>query len=138
MDKFKERAIALRDECERLAVAAEKRAGSFELTAEERFDAVEQAKVYWQMSRVHADAVQAASEVRPDRFTGKNKGPQPKTVRRIAFLRSVATKIGSTKRASVIAAAHQQEGFADLFDSYEAAYRLAEPSIFDGIRNRSK
>ena len=68
-------------------------------------EAIETAKVYWQMSRDHADTVAAAADVRPVNFTGRNSGVQKKTERRLAFLKAVATEKGLTSRKAIAGAA---------------------------------
>lgn len=128
MDRVKENEIALRDECERLARQAEREGSNTALMPEQRAQALDQAKAYWQLSASHASAALRAEIERPTRFTGQHKG---KTVERECFLREVAKEIGSTKRADVCRAAQAKPGFSKLFKSYEAAYRACKPSIFD-------
>lgn len=136
-DKKRE-AAALRDECERQARVAEARMSDPSLSFADRAAASDEAKVYWQMSRNHADTVTHAEVARPSKFTAKNVGPNAMTLRREDFLRSVAEGLGTTKRDRVCIAALKEPAFADLFGDYEAAYRFARPSIFDGIRKPSK
>jgi hypothetical protein len=133
----KSQAKALRDECERLAREAERKMLSPDLTKAERNQAMEAAKVYWQMSRKHADSFAYAEAAQPERFTAKNKGQQSKTIERQEFLRQVAREIGTTKRQSVCLAAMEKSEFNEMFDNYEQAHRFAQPTIFDGIRKQS-
>ena len=139
-DKKRE-AAALRDECERRAREAEERMLDPSLNPVARAAASDEAKVYWQMSRTHADTVAYAEMARPTKFTAKNTGQRDLTRRRREFLQSVANKIGTTKPQQVCRAAEKEPGFADLFPGQngpERAYRFARPSIFDGIRKPSK
>lgn len=109
MDRVKENAIALRDECERLARQAEREMLDPALSPEQRAAAQDQAKAYWQMSRNHADTVYHAERARPTRFTGQRKG---RAADRERFLCEVAEEIGSTKRHDVCKAAEKKPGFS--------------------------
>lgn len=87
MTNVKRNAVRLRNECERLARLAERRMTDPALTDAERHAATEEAKVFWQLSRVHADDVANAEAVRPEKFSAKNTGQQGKTEKRLAFLK---------------------------------------------------
>ncbi len=101
MDQVKANAIALRDECERLARQAEKDMLNPELSPEQKQEAQDRAKVYWQMSRDHADTVYHAEVARPERHTGRNKGTQKKTEERAAFIRMVADELDTSNREAI-------------------------------------
>ena len=105
-----------------------------DLPQAERIGAMDAAKVYWQMSRNHADTLTHAEIAKPTRFTGQRKG---KKAEREDFLRQVAEEIGSTKRQAVCLAAINKPGFSKLFGGHGAAYRACTPQIFDRIRKRS-
>lgn len=138
MTDKKREAAALRDECERRAKVAEARMIDPSLSPEDRAAASDEAKVYWQLRGSHADTVAYAELARPTKFTAKNTGPSVLTIKRAEFLRTVAERLGTFKRDRVCLAAMNETGFADLFQDYEAAYRFARPSIFDGIRKPPK
>jgi len=105
MSSVRKNEEALRDECERLAKVAESRMFNLDLPESERREAQEQARVYWQMSRMHADTVTYAADARPINFTAKNVGEQKKTTKRRAFLRSISEEIGTEKHEAVAAEA---------------------------------
>lgn len=101
MDRVKANAIALRDECERLARQAERKTLDPSLTVELRIQAQDQAKAYWQMRGNHADTVYHAERVRPERHTGRNKGTQEKTKTKIEFIRKVSAELGTSNREAI-------------------------------------
>lgn len=115
---------ALRDECERLARAAERRMNDPSLTSEERATAVEEAKTYWQLSRVHADSVTAIEASDRAKFTGQNKGESKKTAERRAFLAEHREKVGKAQRVEVIRSAEPAD-IDEMFGGFEEALRFA-------------
>lgn len=125
MNSIKTQEAALRDECERLARAAERRMNDPSLPYAERAAAIEDAKNYWQLSRVHADAVAAAEAARPSKFSGQNKDENRKTAKRKELLTQHRSKVGEGRRAKVIRSAVSAPEFPDLFDSFDEALNFA-------------
>lgn len=115
---------ALRDECERLARAAERRQNDPSLTSEERAAAVEEAKTYWQLSRGHADSMTAIEASERAKFTGQNKGESKKTAERRAFLAEHREKVGKAQRVEVIRSADEAD-IEKLFGGFDEALRFA-------------
>ena len=112
----------LRDECERLAREAERVALDWTRPAADRHEAEELARVYWQMSRVHADTAAQAADARPVKFSGRNSGPQEKTAMRTEFLRKVAAETGISRRQLLAREAWGRPESQEHFGSYEALY----------------
>mgnify|MGYP001035199555 CR=1 FL=1 len=125
MNKIKVQEAALRDECERLARAAERRINDPSLAPNDREAAMEEAKNYWQLSRVHADAVTAAEMVRPTRFSARNQGENAKTAGRRKLLQEHRAKVPKGKRAEVIQSAAKADTFKEFFADFEEALRFA-------------
>ena len=126
MTQIMARELAQRDECERLARAAERRMSDPSLSQSERFAAMEDAKVYWQLSRVHADAVTAAERARPAKFTAQNIGATKKTEARRALLWTYRRELGVTaRRAEIVSKAQTDPDFKDLFSDFEKALNFA-------------
>jgi hypothetical protein len=119
-----------------LAKAADKKVETAK-TNDDLIQAQDASRFYWMMAANWQATAKRAEEITPAKFNTKNKGTSQKTQARRQFLRNVAETIGSTKRQAVALAALETPGFSDLFDSYDAAYRAAEPNIFDGIRKLS-
>lgn len=125
MNKIKEQEAALRDECERRARAAERRMNDPSLTSEDRAAAVEDSKIYWQLSRVHADAVAAAEMARPTRFTAKNQGENAKTKARRELLQQHRERVGKATRKAVVVSAAATPEFDALFADFDEALNFA-------------
>lgn len=119
MTDIKKNAARLRDECERLARLAERRTTDPALTDAERHAAIEDAKIFWQLSRVHADDVASAEAERPTKFLGRNTGKQNKTTARLAFL--VLIKVEGDTRKKFAARAFEDPNNKGLFKSEVAA-----------------
>ena len=134
--KAKSHATAMATKCEEMAKAADAKVKEAK-TKEDLLAAQDASRAYWMMANDwHATALRA-EEITPQKFSARNKGQTEKTQRKRAFLRAVARKIGTTKRQAVALAALDEPGFSELFDSWEAAYRVATPDIFDDLRKRS-
>lgn len=125
MDRVKAQEAALRDEYERLARQAEREMNDPSLNPEERAAAVGEAKVYWQLSRVHADSVASIEALGRAKFTGQNKGESQKTLKRRTFLAEHRVKVGEGRRAEVIRSAELSDTFKALFANFEEALRFA-------------
>jgi hypothetical protein len=134
--KAKVHATRMAERCEEWAKAADKKVETAK-TNDDLIQAQDASRVYWMMAADWQATAKRAEEITPAKFNAKNKGTSQKTQEKRAFLRDVAETIGSTKRQDVVLAALETPGFSDLFDSYEAAYRVAVPAIFDGIRKPS-
>lgn len=117
MSRVRREAEALRDECERLARAAELEMLRPELTLEQRRDAMERAKVYWQMSRDWADTVAQAADVYPTKFTGKNVGTQSTTEKRKTFLKMFSRRLNTSNYEAIAATAMKDEAAGDLWQA---------------------
>jgi hypothetical protein len=124
MSNVRQHAEALRDECEKMARAAEQDMCNPSLSADQRDQARDNAKAYWQMSRNHADTVVHAVDARLQNFTAKNSGLQIKTKSRLEFLRRVSKEIGDKKRQVVAIAAWNKPEAKKLFKTYDALYRF--------------
>lgn len=103
MSDVRKRYEALRDEHERLARQAERDMLNPEFSPDEQRDAMEMAKVRWQMSRDAADTVANAADAHPKQFRGTNAGIQGKTNARLSYLRE--TFKGSEKQEWIAAKA---------------------------------
>lgn len=101
MDQVKANALALRDECERLARKAEQDMLNPALSSQQRTEAQDRAKAYWQMSRNHADTAYHAEIVRPERHTGRNQGTQKKTEEKVAFVQKIAAELETSNREAI-------------------------------------
>ena len=92
---------ALRNEYERLAREAEGEMSNPELSSAEQRDAMERAKIYWQLSRDATDTVLNAADAERARLLGQNSGTQKATTARAQFLLTIAKKIKQTKHEAV-------------------------------------
>lgn len=111
MTHIRHDAARLRDECERLARLAEQSMLDPALSDADRQAASDEAKVYWQLSRVHAD------DVLPSKFLGKNTGKQDKTLKRREFLSRI--KLDSEAPKTFAARAYGEIEGKQLFSSEE-------------------
>ena len=125
MNTIKVQETALRDEFELLARAAERCMNDPSLTPEERSVAVEEAKTYWQLSRVHADSLTAIEASERAKFSGQNKGESSKTVKRRSLLAEHREKVGKGFRSEVIRSAELAPEFGGLFEDFDEALRFA-------------
>ena len=119
MTDIKKNAARLRDECERLAQLAERRTTDPALTDAERHAAIEDAKIFWQLSRVHADDVANLEAERPTKFSGQNTGEQNKTTVRLSFL--VGIKVEGETRQRFAERACKDPNNKGLFKTVDAA-----------------
>lgn len=92
---------ALRDEHERLAREADREMLNPELSSREQRDAMERAKIHWQLSRNAADTVVNAADADRGRLLGQNSGTQKATTAKAQFLLTIAKKIKQTKHEAV-------------------------------------
>ena len=137
MTSLKEQYERLAAECHRLKDIEVRRSCDPLLTAEERLDAAERARVYAEVASHHMEQVARCEQVRPTAFTGKNTGTQKKTDRRAAFLRTLAADFGTTNREALARHAvmdHRREVRA-LWDGAEGA--RAEGKILTFLRNHA-
>jgi hypothetical protein len=100
--KAKARAVALADECERLAKEAGDRY-RLALTPQDKMAALEAQSIYNQMAANERATALRAEEISPATFTGRNRGSTELTAQRVQFLSDVARAAG-TKSRDVIAA----------------------------------
>ncbi len=137
MSDIRKDAEACRDECERLARAAEQEMLTSGLSVEEKNSASDRARVYWQLSRNWADTVAHSIEVRPPNFTGKRKLSQVTEDARVAFLKRIYEESGENGRQGLANEAWKDEEANSLFPSYDRIYRSLSPEMFDRIRKQS-
>ncbi len=136
MSNVRKKAEALRDECERLARHHEKIALRSGLSPEQKLEEEVLARVYWQMSRWHADTVVHASDARPRSFTAKNKGKQCKTAARNEFLMRLSGEIQSTKHEAVASAACERKEAHRLWAL--SGRRIPKQELEKKVRNHLK
>lgn len=115
MSGVRKKAEALRDENERLARLAEAEMFNPELTWDQRQEASDRAKVYWQLRSNWADTVANAADAYPRKFTGRNLGTQEKTTTRKAYLRDLAGRLATDNYEAIAAAVMEDEAAGDLW-----------------------
>lgn len=124
MADLRRRHELLRDECQRRAEEAWRRAMRSDISEMERRDALDQAHALMVGALNHAKTVAAAADVRPVRFTRQNKGAQPKTAARLEFVRKVAEQCAHKKRQALALAIWDHPDAAKHFKTYDAVYRF--------------
>jgi len=131
---MRQKHLATKEECERLARMEEAKTVDLDLTDAERFAAMDAAKAYWQMAQSWTESALYAEQVRPGRFTARNMGTQSKTADRQAFLREVAEMIGTRKHEAV--AAQAIEGYpGKVLKLWRVKGESAERKVLNFIRN---
>lgn len=121
----------LRDECQRRADEAWKRAMRSGLTETERRDALDQSHALMVVALMHAKTVAASADVRPVKFTRQNAGPQSKTAAKLAFVQGIAAQCNGAKRQALALAIWDHPDAGQHFKTYEAVYRfLGRPEFF--------
>lgn len=138
INNIKKEVTALADECERLA----KQYGDhFRLAVSplQKSEALEAQSIYNQMAADWRATALRAEELRPTRFTGQNKGVNPKTQLRLTFLESVARERRVVKQIALAAMALDQPHHAKkaaILWKCKPTERQAK--ILNFIRNNSK
>ena len=102
--KAKARAVALADECERLAKEAGDRY-RLALTPQDKMAELEAQSIYNQMAADWRATALRAEEISPTKFTGRNSGSTERTAQRVQFLNDVARAAGTTDREAIAAEA---------------------------------
>jgi len=128
---------ALRDENERLARVAERDMLNSELSSDERRDAMERAKVHWQLSRNAADTVVNAADAHPIQFRGRRKLTEKADRARFECLWRIYQQTGLTRRHDLAHTAWKDAEAKSLFPSEDRIYKALTPKMFDRIRKRS-
>jgi hypothetical protein len=136
MSKVRNIYEALRDENERLAREAEREMLNPELSSREQRDAMERAKIYWQLSRNAADTVVNDADADRRRLLGQNAGTQKATTAKKQFLLMIANKINQTKHEAVTeeAVARHFERVKNLWAVEDA--ELARKKIRTFLKNQ--
>lgn len=133
MSDVRRRAELTRAECQRLAAEAEQQSLGVGLTAEERLELSEKARVYRQMAEIHGDTIINSADVRPEKFTARNKGHQSQTKEKVALVLAVQEQNGLTRkqRQKLTYAVWDHPDAKKLFDSEASVYRfLGRKNLF--------
>jgi hypothetical protein len=121
----------LRDECQKRAEAAWRRAMRNDINETERRDALDQAHALMIGALNHAKTVEASADVRPVKFSRQNKGVQSKTAARLDFVRGIAAQCKDAKRQALAWAIWDHPEARQHFKTQEAVYRfLGRPEFF--------
>ena len=138
INKVNKEATALADECERLA----KQYGNHfrvALSSFQKSEALEAQSIYYQMAADWRATALRAEELRPTSFTGRNKGVNPKTQLRLAFLENVARERRVVKQIALAAMALDQPHHAKKAALlWKCKPTERQDKILNFIRNNSK
>ena len=137
MNDVRKKYEALRDENERLARLAEREMLNPALSSDEKQDAMERAKFYWQLSRLSADTVAHAADAHPKQFRGRRKLTEETDSARFECLRRIHEQTGMNRRQDLAHAAWKNAEAKSLFPSEDRIYKALTPEMFDRIRKRS-
>ena len=137
MSDVRKNAEALRDECERWARSAERDMFNPDLSVNQRQEASDKAKVYWQMSRNWADTVANSADARPRKFTGKRKLCLEVEDARFAVLQRIYEANDKIGRQELAHKAWKENEAKSIFPSEDRIYKSLTPKMFDRIRKQS-
>lgn len=99
---IKENYELLAAEYERLADEKIKISMAIGVSPEQKMEAMEAARVYYQLANEHSKTVVNAVTVRPPKFTGQNTGMQNKIQKRIKFLKGVWATLGEVQHQEIV------------------------------------
>ena len=121
----------LRDECNRRAEAAWRTYLRSDLSEIERIHALDQYHGLRVAAEMHANTIISAADVRPVKFTRRNKGAQSKTASKLEFVQGIAAQCNGAKRQALALAIWDHPDAGQHFKTYEAVYRfLGRPEFF--------
>lgn len=136
MSDVRKKYEALRDEYQRLARQAECEMLNLDLTPDQRQEANERAKVYWQMRALTVDTIVNAADAHPTQFRGQRKLSQSVESGRFDFLKRVYEETGADGRQELTHAAWKDPEAKSHFPSKDRIYKTLNPKMFDRIRKR--
>lgn len=135
--KAKPVAVKLAVECEKLAQEAGEKY-RLALTNEDKFAALEAQSSYNQLAADWRATALRAEELSPQKFTGRNNGPNAQTLKRVQFINEVSSAIGPASHEAIASEAAGKNYAKKAKALWSGKSIDRESKILNFMRNNAK